>query len=191
MGDQPDQPVDPRSLTQTADGVRQAWSIIEATWRSTVDRARRLPEPALHESVNGEWSVVETQRHLIFVTDAWARRTILGEAAPYHRLAMPPDHRIGQPEPGVDVTPWGIDVSADASLDEVLDVRADRMGQVRQIVDALTPEGLTRTCAPNPSPGFPPMTALAVGFCLNMVIGEEWAHHEFATRDLSVLERRS
>ena len=34
------------------------------------------------------------------------------------------------------------------------------------------------------------MTALPVGFCLNVVIGEEWAHHEYTTRDLDVLEQR-
>ena len=190
MGDRSDKAVDPRSLTETADGVRRAWSIIEKAWSSTFDRARQLPAPEPHTSVNGEWSFVETQRHLIFVTDAWVRRTIHGDTAPYHRLGMPPDHRIGQPDAAVDVKPWGIDVSAEASLDEVLDVRAQRMQVVHEVVGGLTPDELGRTCAHNSAPGFPPMTALPVGFCLNVVIGEEWAHHEYATRDLDVLEQR-
>ena len=33
------------------------------------------------------------------------------------------------------------------------------------------------------------MTALPVGLCLNVVIGEEWAHHGYATPDLDVLEQ--
>jgi hypothetical protein len=28
---------------------------------------------------------------------------------------------------------------------------------------------------------------MPVGFCLDVVIGEEWAHHGFATRDLASL----
>ena len=97
-------------------------------WSDTVDRARSLPEPALHDHVDGEWSFVETLRHLIFVTDAWTRRTILGLAEPYHRLGMPPDHRIGQPDAAIDVRPWGIDVYADASLAEALEVRGSGCG---------------------------------------------------------------
>ncbi|HEX9766093.1 MAG TPA: DinB family protein, partial [Nitriliruptorales bacterium] len=176
--------------TSSSDGMRQAWTIVEIVWATTVERARGLPEPRLHESVDGEWSFVETLRHLVFATDAWVRRGILGEARAYHRLSMPPDHRVGQPEPGVDVAPWGIDVHAAVSLDEVLDVRADRMATVRRVVDDLGPTGLQRACPPNPAPGFPPTTGLQVGRCLDVVVGEEWAHHGYATRDLAVLEAR-
>jgi hypothetical protein len=184
----PSDAVDTRLLPKTPEGVRRAWSIIEETWSATFDRARQLPESALHERVNGEWSFVETQRHLIFVTDAWVRRTILGESAAYHRLGMPPDHRIGQPDAAVNLKPWGLDVFADATLDKVLDVRAERMRAVRDIVEKLTADGLMRTCSHNPSPGFPPWTAVPVSVCLDVVIAEEWAHHEFATRDLQALE---
>jgi hypothetical protein len=183
-------PTDPRVLTSSPDGMREAWTLVEAAWAVTVQRARRLPEPCLHESVDGEWSFVETLRHLVFATDAWVRRAILGEARPYHRLAMPPDHRVGQPEPGVDVTPWGIDIYAVASLDEVFDVRADRMGTVRRVVDDLGSTDLQRPCPSNPAAGFPPTAGLQVGRCLEVVVGEEWAHHGFATRDLAVLEAR-
>jgi hypothetical protein len=181
---------DPRSLTSTSDGMRAAWSLVERTWQSTVERAGRLPEERLHEAVDGEWSFVETLRHLVFVTDAWVRRPILGEARAYHRLGLPPDHRVGEPEPGVDVAPWGIDVHAVAPLEEVLATRTDRMHAVREVVDGLGAADLQRVCAPNPAPGFPPVAALQVGFCLSVVVGEEWEHHGFATRDLAVLEAR-
>jgi hypothetical protein len=29
-----------------------------------------------------------------------------------------------------------------------------------------------------------------VAFCIELVISEEWAHHEYATGDLAVLEQR-
>jgi hypothetical protein len=179
--------VDPRSLPKTIDGVREAWSIIEETWAATFADAQGLEESALHAGVNGEWSFVETQRHLLFVTDAWIVRTILGSATPYHRLGLPPDHRIGEPDPAVDVSAWGIDVFAAASLDEVLDARRDRMGIVRGVLDGLTPGALQQVCDANPAPGFPPSTVIPVGFCIDVVIGEEWAHHDFATRDLATL----
>ena len=41
-------------------------------------RARRLDPELLHESVDGEWSFIETLRHLVFATDSWIRRAILG-----------------------------------------------------------------------------------------------------------------
>jgi len=54
-------------MPNTADGLREAWSIVERTWRSTFSRAKQLPESVLHENVNGEWSFVETQRHLLLL----------------------------------------------------------------------------------------------------------------------------
>jgi hypothetical protein len=53
-------------------GFREAWGILERRWDQTVERARRLPPELLHESVDGEWSFIETLRHLVFVTDAWS-----------------------------------------------------------------------------------------------------------------------
>ncbi|HXC82822.1 MAG TPA: pentapeptide repeat-containing protein, partial [Trebonia sp.] len=41
-------------------GFREAWDILERLWAETVDRARRLPPALLHESVDGEWSFIET-----------------------------------------------------------------------------------------------------------------------------------
>jgi hypothetical protein len=78
----------------------------------------------------------------------------------------------------------------DWSLDEVLDVRRERMSVVRGVVEGLAPATLHQTCAVNPSPGFPPSTTVPVAFCIELVISEEWAHHEYATRDLAVLEQR-
>jgi hypothetical protein len=179
--------VDPRSLPKTIDGFREAWSMIEASWATTFDVAQGTDERLLHTAVNGEWSFIETQRHLVFVTDAWIIRTVLGSEAAYHQLGLPPDHRVGEPDPEVDVSAWGIDVFAVAPFDEVLDVRRDRMGTVHRVLDGLTTDGLQRTCDENPAPGFPPTTVMPVDFCIEVVIGEEWAHRRFATRDLATL----
>jgi hypothetical protein len=60
-----------------ADGFREAWDILEGLWQQTVKRARGMASGLLHERVDGEWSFIETLRHLVFATDAWVRRAIL------------------------------------------------------------------------------------------------------------------
>jgi hypothetical protein len=62
-------PIDPA-------GFREAWDIVERLWDETVARARRLAPQLLHESVNGEWSFIQTLRHLVFATDAWIHRVL-------------------------------------------------------------------------------------------------------------------
>jgi len=42
----------------------------------------------LHERVDDEWSFVETLRHLVFATDAWVRRAILGQPSPWDPLDL-------------------------------------------------------------------------------------------------------
>jgi hypothetical protein len=172
--------VDPRALPKNPTGLREAWVIIDEAWSATVADAEALTEESRDASVNGEWSFTETLRHLIFVSDAWVRRTILAEPRPYHRYGLPPDG-------DVDVMPWGIDVQARPTFDEVLLVRRERMAQVGKVFEGLTDRELVRACAQHPEPGFPPVTTMPVGFCLDVVVGEEWAHHSFAARDLELL----
>src|SRR5215471_7799275 len=170
---------------QSADDYRTMWDTIERLWSDTVARARQLPEDARQERVDDEWSFVETLRHLVFATDAWASRTVLDEPMPYHRLGYP---YTGYP--ASDAAALGLDLEARPSFDEVLDVRADRMAVVHRIVDGLTDDELDRLCAPPPAPGYPdePRT---VGRCLRVVMKEECEHRRYAVRDLAFLEART
>ena len=83
-------PTDPASF-------REAWDIIERLWADTVKRARRMDPELLHESVNDEWTFIETLRHLVFATDAWIRRAILGDRSPWDPLGLPMDEMAGTP----------------------------------------------------------------------------------------------
>src|SRR5690348_18190325 len=74
-----------------ADGYREAWDILERLWQQTVDRARGMDPDLLHERVDDEWSFIETQRHLVFATDAWISRAILGRPSPWDPLGLPHD----------------------------------------------------------------------------------------------------
>ena len=171
-------------LMTTADDFRAMWDTIEHVWSEAVDRARRLPESAIYERVDDEWSFVETLRHLVFATDAWVSRTVLDDPMPYAPLGF-----THTSYPPADAAALGIDLDARPSFDEVMVVRADRLAVVRRVVDRLTDDELERRCERSPAPGYPeePRTVAA---CLGVVMGEECEHLRYALRDLAVLEAR-
>ncbi|HEX8305799.1 MAG TPA: DinB family protein [Jatrophihabitans sp.] len=173
-----------RMAATDPDGFREAWTILERLWDNTVERARRLPPELLHERVEGEWSFVETLRHLVFATDAWVSRAILGNPSPWHPLDLPHDEMGDRP---------GIPRDRDArpSLDEVLALRADRMATVRQLIASLGDEQLTGMTQPVGEPGYPASKGFPVRECLQTVLNEEWEHRLYAERDLDVLQSRS
>ena len=176
-------PQRPKMRPTDADGFREAWAILEQLWALTVERARRLPPDLLHERVDGEWSFIETLRHLVMATDAWVGRAVLGDPEPYHPLALP--HTEMGEVPGVPH-----DADARPSLDEVLAARADRIGTVREVLAGLTDERLAGDTVAVDAPGYPPPQAYPVRRCLRAVVNEEWLHRLYAERDLDVLERR-
>jgi hypothetical protein len=161
-------------------GFREAWDIVERLWGQTAERARRLPPELLHESVDGEWSFIETLRHLVFATDAWIRRAILGDPSPWDPLDLPWDEMADTP--GVPR-----DRGARPSLDAVLELRRDRMSTVRQVIDGLTGASLDRQTEPVEGPGWPPPRTFLVRECLLVTLNEEWEHRLYAERDLDAL----
>jgi hypothetical protein len=164
-------------------GFLQAWDILERLWDETVRRARRLPPEMLHESVDGEWSFIQTLRHLVFAADSWVSRAILGNPAPWDALGLPWDEAPDMP--GV---PW--DRAARPSLDTVLGLRADRMAVVRQVIEGLTDTSLASDTEAVDGPGWPPPRSFPVRECLLVTLNEEWEHRRYAERDLAVLEAR-
>ncbi len=138
-----------REATSPED-YRAAWDAMEAMWeamwKAVLVRARSLPEAKLHERVDGEWSFVETQRHLLFASDSWLGYAVLGEKAPYHPLGFPaggtPAHATAQ---------LGLTLEATPTLDEVLAPRLLRLATMRRVVEGLTPAELDRTCGRKPA----------------------------------------
>jgi len=164
-------------------GFREAWEILTRLWDQTVARARRLPPGLLHESVDGEWSFTETLRHLVFATDAWIRRAILGDPSPWDPLDLPWDEMPDTPG-------MPRDRGARPSLETVLELRRDRMSTVRQVIDGLTAESMDAQTKPVEAPGWPPPRSFPVRECLLVVLNEEWEHRLYAERDLAALEAR-
>jgi hypothetical protein len=151
-------------------------------WRTTHDRARLMPEAKLHEQVNGEWSYVETQRHLLHGADAWLGNAVLGEEVPYHPLGFP----TGGMSPEISAK-LGLTIEATPTLDEVLAARLDRMATMRRVVDGLTEAELDRVCDRKPTDSYPDQEYV-VRRCLKVVLKEEAEHHRYAVRDLAELE---
>jgi hypothetical protein len=164
------------------DDYRAAWDAIETLWAATLDRARLLPEATLHDQVNGEWSLVETQRHLLFAGDAWLGNVVLEEEAPYHPLGFPAG---GMPPDAA--AKLGLILEATPTLDEVLAPRLARMATMRSVVDGLTEAELDRVCGRKPADPYPDQEYV-VRRCLKVVMKEEVEHHRYAVRDLAVLE---
>jgi hypothetical protein len=166
-----------------AEGYRTVWPVLEEQWAATEARARALPEDLLHERVDGEWSFIETVRHLLFVHDAWLRRAVLHETAPFDPLGLPHDEMpdlAGVPD----------DAAARPALEHVLALRAERLAIARDFFASLSDEELAGQTAVS-GPGYPEAGSYAVRRCLLAVLDEEWWHRRYADRDLSLLEART
>ena len=104
------------------EGMRATWAALEDEWAKTITQAQALPEGTLHESVNAEWSFVQTLRHLVFAMDKWFTAPILAGRF----------HPIGLPNTGSADFPWpGLDHELAPSASEALAVRADRATRFR------------------------------------------------------------
>ena len=162
-------------------GVREAIATLDRLWAGTVERARAMPPEALHEQVDEEWSFIETLRHLGFAHACWVGGVVLADPSPWHPLDLPWDEA-----PVVDGVPWDRDVRP--SLDEVLELRAQRRATVQAVLDGLDDAGLRREVR-SATPFLTDAEHLDVAQCLKVVINEEWEHRLYAERDLTVLWR--
>ena len=161
----------------------QPVALHDAYWATTIARLRRSPGVE-HETVNGEWSAVQTLRHLIFVHDSWFRRCCLGSADLFTPMGLGPS-----------VEPYrqahGLDLALEPSLDEVVSVRQAQAAELEAWLAAVTPEQLAAT-APVPDDDVWPPDARGrtVRQCLGTVLTEQWEHHRFTCRDLDLIAGR-
>ena len=165
---------DPASLL---DGFVQ----LRTGWAATLERLQKMPPGSEHQRVGGEWSAVETLRHLVFVHDSWFRRCCLGSTAPFTAIGL-----AGELVP--DQEEQGLDPAAAPTLDEVLAVRDVQGAELERWLQVVAAGQLP---APAPVPagdGWPPYArGKSVLECVHVVLEEEWAHHGFCARDLHLL----
>jgi hypothetical protein len=159
------------------DGLRAAWSALEATWAATLERAAALPPGAVDVSVDGEWSFAQTLRHLVLATDTWLGKAVLELDQPYHPLGL------AGPEAEEDGLDMSVFATESPTYDEVVEARASRVARVRDFLATVTAEVLATTRR-NPWAPQHPETTLS---CLHVILEEEWEHHRYAVRDLDAV----
>ena len=163
------------------DALRAAWETLERTWAATLDRVAAMPAGSPEVSVDGEWSFAQTLRHLVFATDAWLGRAVLGIEQPFHPLGQP---RTGaQEEDGLDMSPF---TSGTPAYEDVLEARANRLAMVRDFLATATEEQLSVQRANPWDPRYPETT---LG-CVHVILEEEWEHLRYAVRDLDAIEAK-
>ncbi len=164
-----------RTVLRVSDpqSMRAGLVLLRDAWTAEVERARRLPAEALHASVDGEWTFVQTLRHLVLATDKWFSAPVLGERF----------HPFGLPNSGSGDVDWpGLDREAAPSLDDVLAVRADQGARLTDYLATVTDEELARTVEVLENGPH------QVRQCIATVFEEEFWHLRYADRDLSAFE---
>ena len=175
-----------RLLIRSADpaDLLEAVRQLRAGWAATLGRLPGMPEGSEHQRAGGEWSAVETLRHLVLVHDSWFRRCCLGSAKPFTAMGLAPGYVPDQEE-------QGLDRAATPSLDEVLAVRDDQAAELERWLSTVTSDELSAPAPVPAGPGWPPYArGKPVLECVHVVLDEEWAHHGFCARDLDLLGRR-
>lgn len=167
---------------RTAQDVRDMWATIERLWDETCVRAQGLPQERRHERVHGEWSVVETLRHLVFAVDSWLGQMLRApEPTPYHPSGLPPSDM-----PTEAFAPLGIDPQARPGWDEAVAAFRERRSQVREYVAGLRDEDFAQVRTGVLDPGGEPERT-TVEHCLRVILREHVEHRRFAERDLEAL----
>ncbi|MCK0112204.1 DinB family protein [Ornithinimicrobium sp. F0845] len=170
-----------RGLRRAEDpqGLRSAWAALQQTWAVTLHRADSMPEGTVDASVDGEWSLAQTLRHLVMATDTWLGRAVLRLEQPYHPLGLANE---GAAEDGLDMSLF---TTGSPTYAEVLAARQDRTTMVADFIDQVTPDILQEARANPWAPQYPE----TVRSCLHTILEEEWEHHRYAVRDLDALEQ--
>ncbi len=156
----------------TPDDMSATWSALEAEWAATIGLAQALPDERANESVNGEFSFVQTLRHLVFAIDKWFTAPALGVG--YHPIGLPNSGSVDFPWPSLDYT-------LTPSLAEALAVRADRTSRFREFLASVTADDLEASIDVLENGEHP------LAECIYTVFEEEFWHNRYALRDLAIL----
>ncbi|SDS31050.1 Pentapeptide repeat-containing protein [Microlunatus soli] len=154
------------------DGVRAAWTAVQAAWDAVLRRVETMPDGTADLSIADEWSFAETLRHLVLATDMWLGRSVLGKEQPFHALAL-----------GANLPDWAdhsVFVAGIPTYAEVLDARVGRVAMVTEFLSTVTVEDLAGQVS---NPNAPEYNETVLS-CLHTILEEEWEHQRYAVRDL-------
>lgn len=158
---------------ETADGVRSSWATLRQEWSTLIESAVALGPDALVRSVNGEWCLRDTLRHLVFAIDKWFTWPILGD-----RSLSP----AGLPNTGSQGGEWpGLDMSAEWNWGEALAAFESSADRFTAFVAALDLGQLPESVEVLENGTVPAL------MCTHVVLEESFEHLRYALRDLAVI----
>ena len=168
-------PPKPQNVPADVDEARAfAAALAERTDATIARAATTFTEDERNQRVNGEWSTVESFRHLVLVADLWLSKAVKGEADPFHPIALPPSF-VAPKMPGTSIDP-----DAKPTFDEACEVLRSRIATLQEYIGSVRrttwrdPSRTTR----RQSPG-----------CLGVLFDEFMAHDSFINRDLDIIEK--
>jgi hypothetical protein len=157
--------------------LREGWDQVQAAWHNAVTRVQALPPHAIDISVDGEWSFIQTLRHLVMATDVWLRGAVQRIDPPYHPIGQPFAEYISD---GFDMSHF---TEPSPSVERVLEVRGERQAMVTEFLAMATDAQLAEERV-NP---WAHDHTVTVGRCIDVIMNEEWEHLRFALRDIETL----
>jgi uncharacterized damage-inducible protein DinB len=157
-------------------GMAATCAELERVWQELITEARLLGDEAVHASVDGEWSLAQTLRHLVFAIDKWFSLPLDG-AEQFHPIGLPNTGSADQTWPGMfrEATP---------SFDEATAAFTDRWARFSQFAASLTDAELRREVhvAENGD--------VSIAECAYTIFEEAFEHRRYVLRDLATLGAR-
>lgn len=166
-------PLRTKLAPDSVDGLVESWTELAREWSALLDRVARVDPAVVSMSINGEWTLSETLRHLVFAMDKWFTMPILGKHA-YSAIGLP--HSSAQQRL------WpGLNLSASPSFAEILATRAAQHEVFRDFVSMMNFGNLPESVSVEEN-GDVPTT-----MCFHVVLEEEFEHLRYMIRDLAEL----
>lgn len=157
----------------TADDLRDAWAMLSGELVAFRERVAALDPAVTLQSVNGEWSLRDTLRHLVFAFDKWFTWPILGERA---------FTSIGLPNTGSKDLEWpGLDPNADPDVESVRRVHLDHIERFTRYLEHIDLDALPEAVEVLENGTVPTL------MCFHVVLEEHFEHLRYALRDLDTI----
>jgi hypothetical protein len=154
-------------------GLRSSWNELTKEWSGLLSQVADATPSVAETSVDNEWSLLDTLRHLVFAMDKWFTWPILGGRSFYP---------LGLPNTGSQAGEWpGLDMSASVDLPAVLRVRQEQHDRFTQFIETLDVDALSGTVDVLENGAVPTL------MCLHVVLEEEFEHLRYMIRDLERL----
>lgn len=166
-------PLRTRLSPDTIEGVVESWTTLEAEWAAVLSAVAAEDPSVVDASVDGEWSLRDTLRHLLFAVDKWFAQPILGDVS-FTPIGLPNTSSRGGDWPG-------LDLDADPDFATVLATRAAQHERFGIYISSTRTEDLPETVTIRENGTAPGL------MCLHVVLEEEFEHLRYMVRDLTTL----